>query len=352
VSDRKAPRLETVSALGRAPARVAPRMPSLPSMPPPPEEPRSLWQRTRVWLHGALFDNLVLKFVSMVLALTVFILVNTDREREIVARVGISYTLPEDKVLVSERIEEVQVTLKGPWRRIKRFDERELDRVHIDLTRVSGGEVAITPDQINLPAGLRLESITPRVVRVAFERREVKEVDVTPTLAGRAMHGFTVTETRIDPPRVVVRGPEGLIHALTAVRTQEVRIDGRNETFEATPLLVPPEGVEIEWEGAVAVTVQVDEQLVTRRVGPLAVTLTGVDATRFRTEPAEVKAVLTGGLRAVEKATEQGVLAVARALPGGPRTVPVAIENVPPGVGVQVVPAQVTIVPRRPAPPP
>jgi len=346
VSNRRAPRLETVSALGRAPARIGMRPPA-PVPPPPPEEPRSAWQRLRSWLRGAFVDNLVLKFVSLILALTVFILVNTDREREIVARVGISYTLPEDKVLVSERVEEVRVTLKGPWRRIKRFDERELDRIHVDLTRVQGGEVAITPDQIALPPGLRLTSITPSVMRVAFERREVKEVDVTPTLAGRPMHGFTVTETKLDPPRVVVRGPEGLVHALTSVRTQEIRIDGRSETFEATPLLVPPEGVEVEWDGAVAATVQIDEQLVARRVGPLAVALTGVDGARFRPEPAEVKAILTGGLRAVEKAVDQGVVAVARAVPGGARTVPVVVEGLPPGVGVQVVPAQITIVPRR-----
>ena len=37
----------------------------------------------RRWIHGALFDNLGLKFLSMVLAVTVFLLVNTDKDREI-----------------------------------------------------------------------------------------------------------------------------------------------------------------------------------------------------------------------------------------------------------------------------
>jgi len=54
-----------------------------------------------------MFDNVGLKFLSMVLAVTVFLLVNTDKDREITARVGVSYTMPEDKVLISDRVEEV-----------------------------------------------------------------------------------------------------------------------------------------------------------------------------------------------------------------------------------------------------
>ena len=338
-------RLHTVSALGRAPGRIA--RPPAPAL--PPEDDRPPWQRIKAWLRDACVENLGLKFVSMILAATVFILVNTDREREIVARVGVSYTLPEDKVLVSERVDEVRITVKGPWRRIKRFDEREVDRIQIDLTRVQGGEVPITPDMINLSQGLRLTSITPRVVRVAFEKREVKEVDVTPTLVGRPMHGFVVTETRPYPQRVVVRGPEGLVHALPAVRTQEIRIDGRSETFEASIQLVPPEGIEVEPPGPISVTVQIDEQLVTRRVGPVPLKLSPVDDVRLRASPSEVMLILTGGLRSVERAVAE-LHAAPRSLPGEagrPRTAPVVVEGLPPGVGVQVVPPQVPLVIKR-----
>jgi hypothetical protein len=96
------------------------------------------------------------------------------------------------------------------------------------------------------------------------------------------------------------------------------------------------------------VQVRIDEQLVTRRVGPVAVAVQGLDSARFRTEPAEVMVMLTGNLRAVEKAVEQGVQPSARVLPGEPRTkVGVMVGNLPAGVGVQVVPAHVAVVLRR-----
>ena len=74
----------------------------------------------RTWLRGALLDHLAIKALALVLTLTVFLLVGSDEDREIPARIGVSYVLPEGKVLApeSERVDEVRVTIKGPWRRI------------------------------------------------------------------------------------------------------------------------------------------------------------------------------------------------------------------------------------------
>src|SRR5690349_1306685 len=142
------PRNETISNLGRAPARqpVPP-----PKRPPPDPAERGAVRR---WIHDALFENVGLKFLSLVLAITVFLLVNTDRDREITARVGVSYTLPDDKVLVSQRLTELRVGVRGPSRQLRRFDEREIDRIELDLRNVSDGEIAITPSMVRLPAGL------------------------------------------------------------------------------------------------------------------------------------------------------------------------------------------------------
>ncbi|HTJ46908.1 MAG TPA: CdaR family protein [Kofleriaceae bacterium] len=316
-----------------------------------PELP-PLGERARAYLRGALFDNLGLKFVSLVLALTVFILVNTGQEREIVARVGVSYTLPDDKVLVSERVDAVRITVRGPWNRIRHFDERELDRINLDLTHTQAGEVAITPDMIELPAGLTLTSITPKVVRVAFERVRTKGVQIEPVYAGRAMHGFRVdeTETKKTLPPVTARGPEGVISALSSIRTEEIRLDGRSESFSVEVQLVPPDGVEVAPD-RVTVPVSLEEIMVNRRVGPVRIALTGdVDPSRVKIEPAEVEVVLAGGLRGVERVVASGLtaqVAVSASDVAKPHTAPVVVEGLPPGVAVQVVPAQVMVMPRR-----
>ena len=303
----------------------------------------------QAWLRGALLDHLPVKALALLLTLTVFLLVGSDEDREISARVGVSYVLPDGKVLVSGRIDEVKVTIKGPWRRIKRFDEREIDRITLDLSRGIAGEVPIPPDAVHLPSGLSLTSITPRAVRVAFENRVDKVVEVAPALTGRPIHGFSVATdgVKADPARVTVRGAEGVIAALGQVRTQEISVADRRQGFATEVALLPPDGVDVDWKGPVKVLVPLGEQLVTLPGGTVPVTLVGEgDPARWRIEPAEVEVELTGGMLAVERAIKEGVEVRATLTPEvAPRggVVRLTAGDLPPGVGVAIKPAEVRL---------
>jgi YbbR domain-containing protein len=335
----KRPRSTTIGDLGRAPARVNPP----PKPPPTIESPKS---PVRSWIHGALLDNVGLKFLSMVLAITVFLLVNTDRDREISARVGVSYTMPDDKVLVSERLDEVKITVKGPWRRLRRFDEREVPRINLDLRHAPTGEVAITPDMIHLPSGLSVTSISPRSVRVAFDRRVERIVEVSPQLAGRPQHGYVVAEAKPQPATIKVRGPEGTLSVLSSVKTHEIPVEGRADTFSTEAALALPDGVETDGPSQVVVQVVVDEELVTRKIPGLTVAVRGdgVDTTHWTVTPGQVEVTLTGTLLAVEKA--KAALQPVVKVSGNdtkPRDLDVSVEGLPPGIGVRISPERVHV---------
>lgn len=348
MSQRK--RHDTIGALGRAPARQ--NRPVTPTPPPQVEPPHESYG-IRKFVHGALFDNLGLKFLSMVLAITVFLLVNTDRDREISARIGVSYTLPDDKVLVSERLDEVRISIKGPWQRLRRFDERELERINLDLRRAQAGEVYITPDMITVPSGLRVTSISPRTIRVAFDRRVEKLVEISPQLVGRPLHGYVVSEVKPMPATIKVRGAERALKSLTAVRTTEVSVDGRAEAFSSDAKLLTPDDVEPAGSGEVLVQIQIEEELVTRKLPGQAVRVAGegIDPARWQVSPGHVEIVLTGTLLAVEKAKAALVPVVKpSASDTRPREVAVSIEGLPPGIGVKISPERVKISPAKPAP--
>ncbi len=310
------------------------------------EERQSRGGRVLAFLRDSVTVNPGLKLLSLILALTVFLLVNSDRDREITLHVGVSYTLPEDKVLVSERLPEVRVTVRGPWRLLRRFDERELDRVNLDLTRVSGGDVPITTDMVRVPGGLSVVSVSPRSFRAAFEKRADKTVAVTVPASGRPLHGFAVTSVTVSPVTVSVRGAQGIIAALSAIRGREVRVDGRSDSFELETELLPPEGVELESGGRAVVRVEIKEELVSRRIGPLPIELAGegVDLGRFAAKPAQVDVTLTGALLAVEHAIAGGITAEVRINAGtSPGEQPVVVETAVPGVGITITPAKVRL---------
>ncbi|HWU86545.1 MAG TPA: CdaR family protein [Kofleriaceae bacterium] len=339
------PRSQTFGGLGRTPrsSRMAAAT--------PPKEPPAERGAVRRWIHGALFDNIGLKFLSLVLAVTVFLVVNTDKEREIRVHVPIEYKYPADKVMTSEPPTETTVTIKGPWRRLRAFDERELDRITLDLSAMPTGDftdVAIRKELINLPPGLSVVSINPNVVRVGFDKRVEKTVEVVAVIAGRPQHGYIVAEQKVVPATVKVRGGERMLAALTQVRTHEVGVQNRSESFDTQIDLAPPAGVEAEPGQRVTVYVRIEEELVTRRLPriPVAVRGEGVDPARWSVEPAHLEVTLTGALLAVEKAKDK-LAAYVKVTPADvrPREAEVMIEGIPPGVGKRISPERVKVVP-------
>jgi YbbR domain-containing protein len=305
-----------------------------------------------------MFDNLGLKFLSMVLAVTVFLLVSTDKDREMTVEVGVSYTLPEDKVLVSERIDDVRVTIKGSWRRLRKVDPHEIPAINLDLRRITGGEIAISNDMIHLPSGVAITSLNPRYVRVAFDKRLEKIVEVNPGVTGRPQHGYVLDTIKPQPATIKLRGADAALAAVTSIRTREINLEGKAESFTAETEVLSPEGVEVVGNPRISVQISIDEALVTKRIPGVPLVLKGDglkgdgDAARWTVAPAQVEVTLIGALLAVEKARGSLSAVVKLTLDPKPREVEVTVEGLPPGVGVKVSPEHAKLAPKPPSPPP
>lgn len=298
------------------------------------------------WLRGILVEHLGLKVLAAILTALVFLLVGSDEPREITARVGVAYVLPEGRVLVSARIDEIKVTIKGPWRRIKRFDERELDRVTLDLTKVRGGEVAISPSLIEVPDGLTVTAVEPRAVVVAFEDRVEREVEVVPAVVGHPEGGYAVVsaDVAVEPRRIKVRGPEGVVAAMTQVRTQDIPVEGRSRRFQVdAALLAPSPLVELDWKGTVAVDVPITGQW--RGQARVIAAGEGIDPAKVFLSPVTVEVELTGPREAIDRALANGVHPIARfeERPKVGQVAEVAVDGVASGVAVVVHPAEVKV---------
>jgi YbbR domain-containing protein len=321
-------------------------------------EPRDgSWASLRGRIRQAFFSNPLLKLVSLVLAVALFFLVNTDRDAIIGVNVGVSYQLPENRVLVSEPVHQVRLSIRGPWRRIKRFDEREIGGITLDLTNMRSGPYTFPEDIIDLPEDLTLLSINPPTIDLAFEQRLQKTVPVKVNVVGEPARGYEVQRVVPKPSRVTIRGAASRVRDTEVVLTRELRLDGRAESFTEVLLLEPPRTeprslVEIVDRTPIEVEVVLAPEMSTRVLHNVPVEIAagaGVAAAvgeRFTTEPATVDVVLHGPLLTIE-GYEGGVAAQVTVheedAPAKTREAAVQLRNVPAGVGTEVKPATVTL---------
>ncbi len=333
----------------------------------PPAPPRKPKERMTVsgFVRGALMDNLGLKFVAFVLALTVFILVHSDEDAVAGAYVDISYQMPSDRVLVSQRLDQVRITVKGSWRRVKRFDESSVDPIRIDVRNFKTGDFIFKPDMFRLPPGLEVQSIDPPTMALQFEPLARKQVPVVAATRGHPSRGFGVAQLTarragcapeaIDCDAVTIEGAEAEVLRTEEVRTEELSLTGRTSSFRERVDLVPPSSnVWVVGKGQVEVAVTVVEELTMRDLGEVPIAIRpGADvdpevAGNFTTDPIVVGVVLRGGRLAVEQVLPSQVQAFVKVYSADvaskrPRPAPVVFEGVPEGVAVELAPREVTL---------
>lgn len=318
---------------------------------------RSAWAAAVGWLRGALVDNAAIKFVALVLALTVFILVHSDEQAVTGATVDVTYTMPPDKVLVSNRVDQVRITVKGSRRRVRRFNRHELEPIHIDLSHTQSGELFFQPDMFDLPEGLDLVSITPASMTIRMDDRVVKQVPVSVDLVGAPGHGYRVAAVTAKPEHVEVSGAASEVSRATAVQTAPVSLAGRSASFQQEVRLVPPAGLEIDSDhDTVRAQVTLGEELGSREV-TLPVTIltspavTSGETSRFQVQPDKVKVVLRGSVLAIDRVQEGQLSAYVRLYPNDvasrrSRQAEVRIAPALAGIGYEISPPEVALQPR------
>lgn len=302
----------------------------------------------RVFLH-----DWWLKLVSLALAVVLFVVVRGDKDAATGTFVKVIYVLPKDRVLVSDPVGELRVSIRGPWTRVSRFDERDLDPVRVDLTAAKSGDFRFSEDMIKLPVGLRVASIAPASVPLKFEAKVERTVPVQPILEGEPAPGFRVARSTASPSLVKVAGAKSAVEAVQRVSTRPLRIaEARGPVRGEVQLESPPPHTLIDGSGQVTVTVEVEQVLQERILRGLPVRVSGLGRLDGEPEPAAADVTLRGPADALAQVAPgtPSLLVDAQAedsRPPGAWRKRISVAGLPPGVAAEVRPEAVTLVTKR-----
>lgn len=181
-------------------------------------------------LRKLLANNLGLKASALALALLVWAVIS-GRERAYSEK---TLKLPVEVVHVSENVEvsnlrpeEVTVSLKGASKFVAAVSP-ESHAIRIDLKNIKETSKLnyFAEDYLELPAGVQLVSIHPKMIEVFVEEFVTREVPVRLQFRGRLPAHLRLRSARTVPDRVVVMGYRSRIDRIDFVRTEEVDLEG------------------------------------------------------------------------------------------------------------------------------
>src|SRR5215475_5979149 len=171
-----------------------------------------------------LTHNWLLKIVSLVLAVMLWMAVANQASSEIGLEVPLEYrNIPRKLEITGDMTNTVQVRLRGSSSLIKDITAKDVSTT-IDLGKMTPGEkiVPLSPQNVQAPFGAEVTRVNPSSVRFNLEHTVTKTIPVVPTY--QLPDGYEVGKFEVRPPAVQIEGPESRVTALNSIATLAIRV--------------------------------------------------------------------------------------------------------------------------------
>jgi YbbR domain-containing protein len=211
------------------------------------------------FLRRWVLHNFWLKVLSLVLATGLWMAISPDQQpAEIAVRVPIEFLhVPPRLEISSASIPEAQIRVRGPERLIRGLSATDL-HAELDLGDAKPGERTfdLTTQQIHHPRELTVVQVVPGQLRLAFDTRLTREVEVHARVTGNFAAGERIAKEVVDPERITITGPRQHVELVDAASTDPVDASGTatQATF-VTNVYIPDPLVQVVQPAQVRVTV-------------------------------------------------------------------------------------------------
>ncbi|MEM7248699.1 MAG: hypothetical protein AAF533_25435 [Acidobacteriota bacterium] len=200
-------------------------------------------------------------FLSLLIAVLAWALVKGQERVPAGFEVPLELVLPPGMVLVGEVPETVGLRVRAPRRKLRTLTDADFRVVLRSLTTRPGTRrEVITPQDVDAPFGVAIDSVTPARFLAAYDVVSTRRLPLTPSHVGEPADGHAVQALRIEPPSAVavVQGPRGLLDELESIALEPVSVAGRSESFQLGGAIArAPAGCELLESPAVLVNIDI-----------------------------------------------------------------------------------------------
>ncbi|HZQ95031.1 MAG TPA: CdaR family protein [Candidatus Sulfotelmatobacter sp.] len=215
------------------------------------------------FLKRHVFHNFSLKLMSLLLATALWAIISRDeRPAEVAVRAPIVFqNVPPNLEISTESIPEAMIRVRGPERVVRQLRVNEV-QAELDLAGAKPQERTfdLTAQQVRHPREISIVQIVPSQLRLAFDTRLSKDVEIHPRVTGNFASGEQIVRIDADPARIMVTGPRHHVEKIDAATTDPIDATGTlgsavftTNAFVADPL------VQIVQATSIRVTVVVEK---------------------------------------------------------------------------------------------
>ena len=182
----------------------------------------------------AVANNLGTKAISVIVALVLWVVVLGSRNVEVVKEVPVELITPTELVAGNDVPEKLAFRLSGPKAFLRSLLDRQDEPIRVNLSAGKQGlnTYRFFQDNIRLPIGVKVVSITPPAILVKLEYVKRRDVPVKLETLGELPEGRKLIHAEVSPPVVRIKGAESRIDSVTELSTLPLDLAGVRESLE------------------------------------------------------------------------------------------------------------------------
>jgi YbbR domain-containing protein len=180
------------------------------------------------FIRKHVLHNLGLKTVSLIAAVLLWFAVTREPLAEVAISVPVEFhNSPEHLEISTETIPAVQVRVRGPVRDVRDLSASEVHAI-IDLDEAKAGERTydLNPKRIHVPDGIEVVQAVPSQMRLSFDARATRQIEVKPRVIGSFASGYRIEKVEASPAVITIVGPSKHVLGVEAAVTDPVDATG------------------------------------------------------------------------------------------------------------------------------
>lgn len=185
-----------------------------------------------------------LRLLALAIAVGLWFAISVDKREargQRAVEASVLYNNPQGLVIL-DPVQQLTVIVSGPDRQIASLDPSQVS-VRVDLAGSLPGllTVNIGADDVSMPQGLRVESISPNQVPLQLDEKITRRLPIVVSLVGEPAAGAIPGEPAVVPTEMPVEGPRTKLAEIESLATSPVSLDGHAFSFEEQATVVSPD---------------------------------------------------------------------------------------------------------------
>jgi YbbR domain-containing protein len=172
-------------------------------------------------------ENLNYKIVAFAIALILWGTVLARREVIYKKDVDIRFVTGDQMIVKNELINQVEFRLSGSRVALRRYTQRQVEPIQVDLSGVAPGrrQIQIPEESLRLPIGIRVVAINPVNITVDLAEAAVKELPIDAKWIEDDLSEFKVRLSAVEPATIRVRGTKEELSQLKVLTADDFAMD-------------------------------------------------------------------------------------------------------------------------------